>query len=151
MKENEIQKKLVARLLKNQKFAVLTSNRIDQPYPSLICFIEDPFLKKILFFTSKETQKYKNLINNPKASIIFDNRTDINGIIQDGIAITAFGKVKPISNENENRFNEIKTHFKNKYPDLEKFLNSSNTIPMFFEIEFFSIVSEFENTENLQI
>ena len=125
-RENLIE--IIRNLLAIQKFAVLSSIYNDQPYPSLICFAENLHLNHILFFTSKNTQKFKNLQKNPKASVIFDNRTEIAGKISKGIAITAYGIVKPVANNENCEIEDLKMKFLMKYPSLKYFCDKSHKL-----------------------
>ena len=151
MNDREHLIEIVRNLLSDQKFAVLSSIDKNQPYPSLICFAEDDNLKHILFYTSINTQKFKNLQNNPKASILFDNRTEIAGTISIGIAISAFGIVEQVMNSENDEFEDLRMKFLMKYPSLEKFCDSPDSTAMNFTIQRFSVVSEFENVKNLYI
>jgi hypothetical protein len=47
-----------------------------QPYASLMAFAATDDLKRLLFATERNTRKYANLVSNPRAALLVDNRSN---------------------------------------------------------------------------
>ncbi len=83
-------------LLESQKLAVLSTANDRQPYCSLIAFAWYAENKEIIFFTPKNTRKYRNLIGNNKVALIIDDRTNQSQDFSDATAVTLTGTAEEI-------------------------------------------------------
>jgi len=61
-------------LARDQSICVLATITGRQPYCSLMAYVTNRKCSEIYMVTHKQTQKYKNLIENPAVSILIDNR-----------------------------------------------------------------------------
>ena len=116
--EYELRKR-VNELLFNQRLAVLSSNMKDQPYPSLIAFAHTNDLQNLFFTTLRNSNKYKNIKNNPKISILIDNRGNSPSDISDAIAVSVFGTASEID-INDKHYSECKAFFYNKFGFIQE-------------------------------
>lgn len=146
MEEPELKKKLIV-LLNEQRLAVLSSNKDDQPYPSLIAFAHTDDLKYIFFATLRNSNKYKNIKNNPKASLLIDNRENTPLDIYNAIAVSVFGTVSEIETSDKG-FNEI---FLKKYPYLKDFLEMEDCSILKIKVDKYIVISKFQNKDILII
>ena len=80
-------------LLDSQIQAVLATQHQQQPYTSLMAFKATPDLKQIVFATYRATQKYANLLANPRASLLIDNRCNDCDDYRNAVAISVQGAV----------------------------------------------------------
>ncbi|MCK7582467.1 MAG: pyridoxamine 5'-phosphate oxidase family protein [Chromatiales bacterium] len=80
-------------LLDSQIQAVLATQHQRQPYTSLMAFAVTPDLRQIVFATYRATQKYANLLANPRASLLIDNRCNNATDYRNAVAISAQGTV----------------------------------------------------------
>ena len=64
-------------LARDQSICVLATITGLQPYCSLMAYVTNRKCSVIYMVTHKQTQKYKNLIENPAVSILIDNRDTI--------------------------------------------------------------------------
>ena len=61
-------------LNKDQLHAVLATVLDGQPYTSMIAYALTPDKKRIVFSTPRKTQKYRNILNNSRVSLLIDTR-----------------------------------------------------------------------------
>lgn len=99
-----------------QPFAVLATHDGVQPYVSLMAFAATDDLKRLLFATERNTRKYANLVSNPRAAALIDNRSNQVSDTREAIAITALGETRESDKE---RHLSI---FLKKHPHLEAFV-----------------------------
>ena len=99
-----------------QSFAVLATHDGEQPYASLMAFAATDDLKHLLFATERNTRKYANLVSNPRAAALIDNRSNQVSDTREAIAITALGETRESDKE---RHLSI---FLKKHPHLEAFV-----------------------------
>jgi nitroimidazol reductase NimA-like FMN-containing flavoprotein (pyridoxamine 5'-phosphate oxidase superfamily) len=99
-----------------QPFAVLATHDGEQPYASLMAFAATDDLKRLLFATERNTRKYANLVSNPRAAALIDNRSNQVSDTREAIAITALGETRESDKE---RHLSI---FLKKHPHLEAFV-----------------------------
>jgi nitroimidazol reductase NimA-like FMN-containing flavoprotein (pyridoxamine 5'-phosphate oxidase superfamily) len=64
----------IKNIISSERLSVLATDDNGIPHTSLIGFLLDDDLKNLYFFTSSNTKKYKNIENNPKVSLLIDNR-----------------------------------------------------------------------------
>ena len=61
-------------LVKRKNTCVLATVADRKPYCSLMAYVTDDHCEEIYMVTRKNTQKYKNLLQNPSVSLLIDNR-----------------------------------------------------------------------------
>lgn len=135
-------------LLDSQSQGVLATQHDQQPYTSLMAFAVTPDLRWIVFATYRATQKHKNLLANPRVSLLIDNRTNKSTDYQDTIAISAHGTVSEV---NGARHDELLQIYLRKNPELKYFVTSADCALLQLEVETYYIVSQFQNVVELQM
>ena len=138
----------VQTLLNFQAHGVLATQHDRQPYASLMAFAVTPDLCWIVIATYRATQKHANLLTNPRASLLIDNRTDKPADYHNTIAISAQGMVSEVDVA---RRDELLQLYLDKHPDLSDFVSASNCVLLKIEVESFYVVSEFQNVDVLQM
>jgi general stress protein 26 len=146
MEEFEIRNK-VNELLSDQRLAVLSSNMKDQPYPSLVAFGQSDDLKNIFFATLRNSNKYENIKNNPKISMLIDNRGNSPSDISDAIAVSMFGVASKIDCQDE----QCRDIFLGKHPYLKKFLDMPDCVLIKIKVEKYKVITNFQNEDELKI
>lgn len=134
-------------LFKKERLGVLATDMEGLPYTSLVAFAVTEDLEKLLFVTSKETRKYQNITNNPKVTILIDNRTNSPEDFHDAIAITAEGYVK----EEPTQSDELKSIFIEKHPYLSEFVQSPANQVLVIKIKRYHYVNRFQNVRILEL
>lgn len=128
-------------IIKNQKYAVIATQRLNELYTNLVAFLSSNNLKNIYFTTSNKSKKYFNLIENPNISLLIDNRKNSSEDIKNATAITVTGKASILKNDNEN----IKYSFLKKHPQMSNFINSDDSVFIDIQVENYVLVNSFKN------
>ena len=144
MEEVEL-KSRINKLLADQRLAVLSSNMDDQPYTNLIAFAHTDDLKNILFATLRNSNKFENIKNNPKISMLIDNRGNSPEDISDAIAVSVFGTVSEVNSE----VDKCMGIYLDKHPYLKDFLELADCALLKININKFRVVSNFQNVDTL--
>ncbi len=95
--ENQF-KDYITGMLANNRFGVLATESEGKPHASFIAITATDDLLKLYFATYRNTQKYRNLIQNDNVSILIENRNAQENVQQISI-LTAFGKAKELEVE----------------------------------------------------
>ena len=109
-------------LLESQMLGVIATDMEGHPYANLVAFVSTKELKNIIFATSKNTTKYKNIMKNAKISVLIDNRQNTPSDFEKSVSLTAFGEAEEII-MNKNFYKKL---YLNKHPNLMSFVDSSD-------------------------
>jgi hypothetical protein len=113
-------------------FAVLATQGISIPYTSLVAFAMTPDLKRLIFSTTRETRKYKNILSSKHVSLLIDNRSSGNKALMETEAITILGLARPVR---RGAFrDECVKVFLAKHPNFEDFMRAATTALVAVEI-----------------
>jgi heme iron utilization protein len=137
---------LVQEILASQYYAVLTTDNQGQPYSSLVAFAEADNLKSIVFFTKRETQKYKNILENNRVSLMIDSRTNQPDDVNRAVAIAVIG----LARESDRPSSGLISMFLKKHPHLSHFLEQDDAALMVISVsECFA--ADFQNSHRIII
>ena len=106
-------------LARGKNMCVLATDAGGRPHCSLMAYVIDENCREIFMVTHKNTQKYRNLINNPAVSLLIDSRE--NAPRSRVLALTVDGSFHLIE-ENAKR-NRVKAMLLEEHPHLADFLN----------------------------
>ncbi|NNJ94520.1 MAG: pyridoxamine 5'-phosphate oxidase family protein [Halobacteria archaeon] len=148
MATQEQLRQTVRTLLDSQAQGVLATQHDRQPYTSLMAFAVTPDLHWIVFATYRATQKHANLLANPRASLLIDNRTNESADYHDTVATSAQGTVSEVD---LTRRGELLQLYLEKHPDLSDFVSATDCVLLKLEVESFYVVSQFQNVAVLQM
>ena len=81
----------VRSLLESQPLAVLSSSAQGHPYTNLVAFAATEDLRRVVFATMRATRKYQNMHEDPRVSLLIDDRSNRVSDIRDALAVTAQG------------------------------------------------------------
>ena len=146
MNEDEIKRALLE-LFNIQKLAVLASNKQNQPYPNLIAFTCTDDLKNFIFVTKRDSIKFNNIMNNPQVSLLIDNRENQPSDFSSAIAVSVFGSAEEIKEDLDQHI----SLYLQKHPYLEDFVKSSDCALLKIHVEKYSMVSQFQNVQEIMI
>ena len=138
----------VLALLDSQAQGVLATQYDRQPYTSLMSFTATPDLRWIVFATYRATRKHANLLANPRASLLIDNRTNESLNYNDVVAISAQGVVSEIDRQ---RHPELLQLYLRKHPELSDFVAAADCVLLQLEVESYFIVSQFQSVAELRM
>jgi nitroimidazol reductase NimA-like FMN-containing flavoprotein (pyridoxamine 5'-phosphate oxidase superfamily) len=148
MKTPEQLRHTVRTLLESQAQGVLATQHDRQPYTSLMAFAVTPDLHWIVFATYRATQKHANLLANPRASMLIDNRTNKSADYQNTVAISAQGTVSEVDVAQHGELLQLYLH---KHPQLSDFVSAADCVLLHLEVGSFYVVSQFQNVAVLQM
>jgi nitroimidazol reductase NimA-like FMN-containing flavoprotein (pyridoxamine 5'-phosphate oxidase superfamily) len=148
MPTQEQLRQTVRTLLDSQAQGVLATQHDRQPYTSLMAFAVTPDLHWIVFATYRATQKHANLLMNPRASLLIDNRTNKSADYHDTVATSAQGTVSEVDVA---RRGELLQLYLDKHPDLRDFVSATDCVLLKLEVESFYVVNHFQNVAVLEM
>ena len=145
MDESQLRDKLSS-ILASQKLAVLATDKDAQPYNCLVAIAGTADLKHLMFCTSRSTRKYGELIENPRVSILADNRSNTESDFDNAAAVTATGRATEAHGVERDRLAHI---YLEKHRNLIDFVNSpDNALIRVDVLEY--VISGFTDVRKLQ-
>lgn len=138
----------IKKLFDSQRFAVLSTQKKDQPYASLVAIAATDDLCQIIFLTPETTRKYKNLTGNPKVAILINDSQNQADDIYKAVCVTATGTTEIIKN---NRKDELLKLFTARHPHLKTFAADSKTALICMSVDTFILVSQFQDVVEIQV
>ena len=137
MNEHHNHMEILRELLDTQLLGVLGTHHDGEPYTSLVGFAATPDLKHLLFATGRSTRKRANLLQDARASMLVDNRTNRPADFTEASAATAVGIVEEISDT--------------KHPHLEDFVRSPSCVLLQLHVSVYMVVNRFQHVIELHI
>jgi nitroimidazol reductase NimA-like FMN-containing flavoprotein (pyridoxamine 5'-phosphate oxidase superfamily) len=134
-------------VLMAQRFAVLATQQGDQPYINLIAFAISNDHSSIIFATSRNTQKYRNIQANNKVAILIDSRRNELSDFSGALAITALGLAHEVAKD---RKDILVNNYINRHPTLEEFLLKPETAAISIKIMDY-ILARFDRVERIRM
>jgi hypothetical protein len=119
-------------LNKDQLHAVLATVLDGQPYTSMIAYALTPDKKGIVFSTPRKTQKYRNILNNSRVSLLIDTRSNTSRDYMSAESLTILGNAIPL--RRGRKWSELAGVLVRKHPDLNKIMHSTETKLIFVKI-----------------
>lgn len=135
-------------LLETQKYAVLATDNHGQPYTSLMAFSVTDDLRAFILMTERGRLKYENLMSNPRAAILIDNRENLGSDLAATIAVTAQGVAEEIGTEGRDA---ARTFCLARHPALQSFAESPNCAFIRIQVASYVIVRQFQDVREWRI
>ena len=83
-------------LFTGQGLAIVSTQEHGQPYCNLVAFASTDDLKHLIFATNRATRKFANIDENPRVSILIDNRSNRISDFHEAVAVNAVGLAEEI-------------------------------------------------------
>ncbi len=135
-------------LLTTQPLAVVATQQGGHPYTSLVAFAASEDLRRIVFFTSRATTKYRNLSEVPYVSLLIDSRTHSVEDFTAGAAVTVLGRVAEIGDK---QGAALLDGFLRKHPHLEVFVRAPSTALCGVEVATYVLVTRFQHVVEMKV
>ena len=135
-------------LFDSQRLAVLSTQKNNQPYASLVAFAATDDLKQIVFLTPATTRKYDNLETHSKTAILVNDSVNRAADIYNAISVTGTGIAAVASKSEKQRLLEI---YLNRHPHLEPFSKAPTTALIRIAVERYFMVYRFQNVVEIQV
>ena len=136
---------VLQQVVMSQRFAVLATQQNDQPYINLVAFAASDDLSSILFATSRNTQKYRNMQKNEKVAILIDSRRNEASDLTGALAITALGSASEVAKDRKD--GPVKNYI-DRHPSLKDFLSKPETAIISVKITDY-ILARFDRVERI--
>jgi general stress protein 26 len=146
MKESLRLQTLLRELFTSQKFAALATEDGGKPHNCLVAFATTDDLRNLLFTTSRNTSKYRNIVAESRVAILVDSRSNQDSDFSKAIAVTATGKAKEAKGKERDRLLDI---YLAKHPQLANFANVSENALVKVEIDNYEVAT-FHNVRIFQ-
>jgi nitroimidazol reductase NimA-like FMN-containing flavoprotein (pyridoxamine 5'-phosphate oxidase superfamily) len=135
-------------LLDRQLLAVLGTHREGAPYTSLVAFAATADLRHLLFATSRATRKWSNLVQDARASMLIDSRTNTERDFADAAAVTVQGMVEEVGEHDRAEFLGL---FLSKHPHLADFTAAPSCALLRLKVERYILVTRFQHVVELLV
>lgn len=146
MENSEELASLIKKIFAAQRFAVLATQSEGQPYSNLIAFAEVDNLRSLIFVTSRDTRKYKNIQAGKKVAVLIDSRTNQPSDFNSAVAITTLGTIEEVTDNKE----YLSRIYLSKHPELKDFFYKPINALMKVTVTDY-IVATFEGVRQLRI
>jgi len=139
--ENQI-KEYVQQVLLTNRFAVLATESQHQPYTSFIAITAINDFTELVFATYKNTNKYTNLTNNEKVSILFEYRNEKENSIREITILTAYGKANEVKADDSDEIQKV--HLL-QHKEMYEFIKSKDCALFRVKVEKYQLVLGIED------
>ena len=129
-------------LLQAQNCAVLATHGSEYPYATLVGYAISDDCKELIFATSRDTRKYKNIKKTSNVSLLIDSRLNQVNDFRDAKALTVLGKAQELDGTLKNDYLTI---YLNKHPYLKEFATSPNCSLIKVTVAKYILVDHFQN------
>ena len=140
--------KNIAQLFKSQSFAVLSTQKNDQPYSSLIAFAVNSDLNYFYFLTPNTTRKYENLKANPKVCILVNDSQNKADDVYNAVSVTGTGVAQTIDKSIEQEALDL---YLKKNPNLKEFAKAPTTAFVRISMKRYFMVNRFQNVVEFKV
>lgn len=128
-------------LFTSQKLAVLATYGDDQPYCSLMAFAVSDDLKHIVVATKRQTQKYANIRQHPRLSLLVDDRTNREDDFHQAVAVTILATAAEPAPAEIEQFLDL---YLTKHPSMRSFCQSPDCAVVKLVVERYLVVGSFQ-------
>jgi nitroimidazol reductase NimA-like FMN-containing flavoprotein (pyridoxamine 5'-phosphate oxidase superfamily) len=126
-------------LLKTGNMCVLCTCAGGKPHCSLMAYVSDDAGSMVYMATLRQTQKYRNFLENPQVSLLVDTRNETLPSGRGGIrALTVSGTFHPIEDEAERR--RILGRMSARHPHLIELIEHEDAEPFAIRISAFLLL-----------
>ncbi|MFX1560788.1 MAG: pyridoxamine 5'-phosphate oxidase family protein [Promethearchaeota archaeon] len=148
MEINPEVKKRIDRVLDSQSIAVLGTSKEDEPYSSLVGFVVTEDLKQLIFATMRQRLKYRNMLANPRVTLMIDDRHEQSNDFNETTSVTIVGTADDVEGKKREEYAAMLVE---RHPILSEFVNSPDCALMRVAIDKIYVVSNFESVVKIGI
>jgi hypothetical protein len=135
-------KQYIEDALQASRLAVLATEKDNQPHASLIAITPVNGLSQLIFVTSRNTRKFRNLQFNGKVAVLIQGEDLYNSGLKKSFALTAYGIAHEVLiSEHEDT---LQTHLE-RHPDIENFLKKRDFTLMLIRVDTYQVVRDIED------
>jgi nitroimidazol reductase NimA-like FMN-containing flavoprotein (pyridoxamine 5'-phosphate oxidase superfamily) len=142
MRNTATSKHTIQQLLHSMGFAILATESAGQPHASLVAVTPFQGWRQLVFATYRDTQKYRNLMQNGRVSVLVDGCKASRGGEQEGFVVTAVGQAQDIAAEQHAA--ALQAHLQ-RHPDLASFLQAPGCVLVGVSVETYQVVRSIDD------
>jgi len=146
-KRTDLRRKL-KELFDKQRIGVLSTQKKNRPYASLVAFAVTDDLKSFIFATPRTTRKYSNIMASSRAALLIDNRSNRMSDFRRAMAVTVVGTVRELRKSRKSRLIQLYT---DKHSHLEDFIKSPTCAVLCLEAKTLHVVDRFQHVVELHL
>ncbi|UCE11348.1 MAG: pyridoxamine 5'-phosphate oxidase family protein [Candidatus Thorarchaeota archaeon] len=147
MKISDSDQSRLGDLYRDQLFAVLGTRGEGDPYLSLVAFSVTEDYGSIVFATKRKRLKYRNMIENPRVTLMIDNRKNRPSDFEETISVALIGDAEDVSGKSRQ---ELAEFLLARHPGLRNFVESDDCAIVKVGIDKMYIVSDFESVVRVE-
>ena len=136
----------VRSLLLSQRLGVLGTRFEDAPHLSLVAFVASEDLREIYFASPAQTRKAEALRKDARVAFLVDNRKNLENDFDASTAVTATGSAEMLS---ANEALAVVPRYVERHPSLKDFSASPSCRFYRIRVQRYSLVSKFQNVEEI--
>lgn len=129
----------VNEMLIDNSLCVLCTVSGDLPYSSLMTYVLSDDLKTVYMVTVRESRKYRNLLENPKVSLLVDNRQNLASTSDETVASITFEGIlkhlEPLETE------VVRIQLVDRHGELKEILKNPDCVIFGIELKTFLLLS----------
>jgi nitroimidazol reductase NimA-like FMN-containing flavoprotein (pyridoxamine 5'-phosphate oxidase superfamily) len=141
-------RKDIRKLLSSQMLAVLATAGSEHPYCTLVGFAFTEDLRSLVFATTRDTRKFRNIEVDSKVSLLIDSRKNRVGDFKNAEAVTVLGTAAEITGRGRGSLRKL---YLDRHPHLDDFLDSPDTALIKIAVRRYIIVQRFQEVRELDI
>jgi general stress protein 26 len=131
-------------LVRGKDTCVLATATGGKPHCSLMSYIADSDCRQIFMVTHRQTNKYKNLLENPWVSLLIDTREeDPHGEVGRKKALTVSGIFQ---NVDPGKKDSIRKKFLKKHPQLKELVDDPEAEIFAIQVQSFQLLEGFRDS-----
>lgn len=138
----------IAGILKDSKYAVLSTVGDGQPHASLIAVTWLEGNRQLIFVTYRGTQKHSNISNNSKVAVLVESLNNNISLFHEKSVLTAYGHAEEIGLSEDDAI--LRAHLE-RHPDLLFLSQSKDCALMRVNINSYQIVHGVEDVKWLSV
>jgi nitroimidazol reductase NimA-like FMN-containing flavoprotein (pyridoxamine 5'-phosphate oxidase superfamily) len=131
-------------LLRGKSSCVLATTDGETPHCSLMAYITPESADRLFLVTPRDTRKYRNIMQNPKVSLLIDTRDE--KTTSPAQALVVAGNCRILEDEEE--IATIKASFCQKHPHLKGLIHKGNVVFLCILFESFLLLDGPENAHH---
>ena len=143
--ETDLRRRL-KKLFEKQRIGVLSTQKRNRPYASLVAFAVTDDLKNFVFATLRTTRKYSNIVASSRAALLIDNRSNRISDFRKAIGVTAVGSVRELRKSKTSRLIKL---YLDKHGHLKEFIQSPTCVVLCLEAKTLHVVDRFQHVVEL--
>lgn len=148
MELNPEVKKRIDKVLESQRIAVLGTSKDDEPYSSLVGFVVTDNMEELVFATMRQRLKYKNLVANPRVTLMIDDRNEQDNDFNETTSITIIGSAEDVKGTERSDYVSLLIE---RHPVLTDFVNFPDCAIIRVKIDRIYVVSDFESVVRIGV